>query len=207
MAVGLVVVPAVNPVPTLTQIAPSSGAQGDGDTVVALTGTGFVPTSEVEWDGTAIATTFTSATSLAATLPAADLLVSGTHEVTVYNPSPGGGTSAQVPFAVSVATLNPVPTIASVTPPSLSTTTIDTQITLAGASFIASSSATLDGVTLATSFSSSTELLAIVPAAYLSSPETLAIGVTNPAPGGGPSPTTVSVQVGVANPVPVVSES
>jgi Tol biopolymer transport system component len=66
-----------------------------------VTGTGFVSTSEVHWNGTLRATTFVSATELEAQIEAADIANPGTAQVTVFNPAPGGGTSAAVAFPIS----------------------------------------------------------------------------------------------------------
>ena len=79
-----------NPVPTLTNISPSSATAGSGDTMITLTGTNFVSTSTADFNGVAIATTFVNAMQLTAIIPAADF---GTEPVTVVNPTPGGGTS------------------------------------------------------------------------------------------------------------------
>jgi hypothetical protein len=205
MAVSLTVVPPDNPVPSLAQVVASSVPQGSGDTVIDLTGTGFVPTAEALWDGTPLATTFLGSTELAATIPAADLVNAGTHAIAIANPPPGGGTSASVTFTVTPATVNPVPTIASVSPATLPVSSVDVQVSVSGTNFIAASSAVIGSQGIATSYVSSTQILAAVPAAYLSSAGTLPLGVFNPAPGGGFSPTTVSLAVGSLNPVPVLA--
>ncbi len=55
-----------NPAPTLMSISPSSATLGSPDTVVTLTGTGFVNGSTADFNGAPIATTFVSPTQLTA---------------------------------------------------------------------------------------------------------------------------------------------
>jgi hypothetical protein len=67
-----------------------------------VTGTNFVLSSVVRWNGADRATTFVSPTQLRAVIPATDLLMAGTARVTVFNPPPGGGTSNSVNLVVGV---------------------------------------------------------------------------------------------------------
>lgn len=201
LAVALVVTPSTNPVPTLTQVAPSSVAQGSADTVVVLTGTGFVPLSKAAWDGVAIATTFLGATQLAAEIPAADLATGGSHAITVVNPAPGGGTSGPVTFTATPATLDPVPSLASVAPSQVAVSAVNVQVTLTGASFVTATTAVIGTTPIATTYVSATQLVADLPAAYLSAPSVVAVGAFTPPPGGGYAATPVNVVVGTVNPV------
>jgi 6-phosphogluconolactonase (cycloisomerase 2 family) len=77
-------------------------------------GTGFTSGSVVQWNGTDLPTTTAAAVEgdlldLLAPVPAADIAMSGTAEVTVFNPSPGGGTSIPVPFNIAAGGFNPGP--------------------------------------------------------------------------------------------------
>lgn len=83
-----------NPAPVITTLAPSSLVMGSPDTVLTLTGTGFVSTSLVQINAVNFPTTFVSATQLKATIPAAQIASPGTLNITVLTPAPGGGTSA-----------------------------------------------------------------------------------------------------------------
>jgi hypothetical protein len=203
-AFSLTVLPALNPVPTLASISPTSAEQGTTATVT-LTGTGFVPSSEARWDGTPIPTTFQSQTTLSASVSASLLAASGVHQLSVFSPVPGGGTSTNVSFTVSEVPQNPVPTIASITPTQLPTSGTDTQIAIVGTNFNAVTSAAIGVSGITTSYVSPTSLNATIPASYLASAGTLQIGVYNPPPGGGFSTSTVSVTVGTLNPVPTLS--
>jgi endonuclease G len=52
----------------------------------------------VKWNGTSLITTFVSASQLDATVPAANIATTGTATVTVFTPTPGGGTSSGLTF-------------------------------------------------------------------------------------------------------------
>lgn len=95
---------ASNPLPVLTSISPNSAVAGSDPVTLALTGSGFVAASEVRWNGVPLASvTFNSSTSLTAVIPAANLAAPGTASVTVFNPAPGGGTSAPQTFTITAA--------------------------------------------------------------------------------------------------------
>lgn len=101
--------------PTLTLINPANTpVQPPAPTAtvpITLTGTGFTPTSKVQWNGATNGITVSAPTGpcplptcLAATLPAALLGPFGsTNDITVLNPPPGGGTSAAQLFKVVAA--------------------------------------------------------------------------------------------------------
>jgi hypothetical protein len=201
----LTALPPTNPIPVLTAIDPTSAQQGSPTTTVTLTGSGFVPTSQANFDGAPLPTTFVNGTGLSAAIPAASLAVPGTHQISVSSPAPGGGVSANVAFVVTAVVQNPVPIIASVSPTSIPVSAVDTNIAILGTNFIPSTSAAIGMQGISTSYVSTTELAATIPASYLATPATLQIGVYNPAPGGGFSVSTVPVTVGSTNPLPTLS--
>ncbi len=105
--------------------------------------------------------------------------------ITVVNPGPGGGASCPQPLpspqATSAATLTSIsPTSATVGDPA-------TTITLIGTGFLSNATADFNGVALATTFVSATQLTAVIPASDLTAAGTDSITVVNPGPGGGPS--------------------
>src|SRR5436190_682642 len=102
----------VNPMPSLAAISPASVNAGSAGFTLNLTGSNFVPGSSVQVNGTSRSTTFISATQLGAAIPASDLTVGTYFSVTVFNPAPGGGTSAALTLTVN----NPAPSISSVSP-------------------------------------------------------------------------------------------
>ena len=84
--------------PTITMSSPANANVNAASAMLTVTGTGFSSSSVVLLDpdvgGTAIPTTFVSATQLTATVPATFLANFGsTNSVGVQNPPPGGGTT------------------------------------------------------------------------------------------------------------------
>jgi hypothetical protein len=90
-----------NPVPTITSLSPSSTTAGGGDFTLTVNGMNFVSDSVVRWNGSDRETTFVSSTQLRAEITAADIATAGSATVTVFNPTPGGGTSNAKTFTIS----------------------------------------------------------------------------------------------------------
>lgn len=91
-----------NPVPFLTQpLVPSSIAPGGAAFRLTVNGTGFLSTSTVDFDGTALPTTFVNQGQLQAAVLAASIASSATHSITVVSPAPGGGSSNVIYFPVA----------------------------------------------------------------------------------------------------------
>ena len=171
------------PVPILTSLSPAIAAIGSGAFTLAVTGTNFVVGSVVNWNGSARPTTFVSPTQLTAAIPASDVATAGTAQVTIFNPTPGGGTSVQL--AVSVT--NPVPTVAFMLPATAIAGEPALTITLNGSSFVAGSQVRWNGVARTTTFVSATQLTATVTAADLAATTTAPVTVFTAGPGGGTS--------------------
>ena len=82
---------------------------------------------------------------------------------------------------------DPAPTLASIGPASATVGDPNVTITLTGTGFVASSTADFNGMPLATTFVSATQLTAVVPAADLIAANTDPITVVTAGPGGGAS--------------------
>jgi hypothetical protein len=99
-----------NPIPNLTSIAPASAPAGSRPLTITLTGSSFISSSVVRWNGSSRTTTYGSKTQLTATITAADLATAGSASVTVLNPTPGGGTSSSTAFTVVSVSPLTIPT-------------------------------------------------------------------------------------------------
>ncbi len=86
--------PVPYPAPALSSVSPAAVIAGDPGFTLQVNGSGFVYPSIVRWNGADRPTTFVSANQLQAQIPASDILSAGTAQVTVFTPTPGGGTSA-----------------------------------------------------------------------------------------------------------------
>ena len=91
---------ATNPVPLLISMAPSSAASEDPAFTLTVTGSGFIATSVVRWNGSDRTTTFGSDTQLTADIPSADLDIPEPGVVTVFNDAPEGGESNSLNFSI-----------------------------------------------------------------------------------------------------------
>jgi hypothetical protein len=87
-----------NPAPTVTALSPASVTAASAAFTLTVSGTGFVSTAGVRWNGSDRATRFVSSKELQASIPSADIATAGTAQITVINPAPGGGTSNGVQF-------------------------------------------------------------------------------------------------------------
>lgn len=170
-----------NPAPTITSVTPSVEVIAAASPVVTVTGTGFVPSTSIQVNGSARATTFVSSTQVTATLTAADVAAAGTLSLTAVSPTPGGGTSTAV--IVTVSASNPIPVISSVTPRTVMTGSTATTVAVNGANFVPGAAVLLNGSAVPTIFVSSTQLtISIAPQ---TTPQIENLSVSNPAPGGG----------------------
>jgi len=189
-----------NPVPVLDSISPTHTSVGGSALTLTLNGYYFESSSTVMWKGVALTTSYKSATTLTAQVPASDLASAGTAMVTVVNPAPAGGTSSGSAFTIE-APSNPAPTLTSISPNSAAPGSSATTLTATGSNFIASSTVMWNGSALATSYKNSTTLTALVPATDLASAGKATVTVASPAPGGGTS-SGVTFTIATPNPVP-----
>src|SRR5439155_20337915 len=130
------------PVPGLTPLTPSSATAGGADFTLTVTGTNFVVASQVQWNGVARTTTFVSGTQLTAAIPAADLATPGTASVTVFTPTPGGGTSSAQTFTIAA---NPVPVVSGLAPASATAGGAAFTLPVTGSSFVTGSEVRWNG--------------------------------------------------------------
>jgi subtilisin family serine protease len=92
--------PVENPEPVVTAMSPTKGRSGMGALTLTLTGSGFDGFSVVRWNGGDRPTTVVNTGTIRAAISDADLAAVGTAQVTVFTPSPGGGTSAPQTFTI-----------------------------------------------------------------------------------------------------------
>jgi hypothetical protein len=90
-----------NPTPTLTDISPNSATHGEASFTLTATGTNFVSTSRIQWNGVNLATKFVISTTLTAEILKTDIADAGTANVTVETPAPGGGITAPQTFIIN----------------------------------------------------------------------------------------------------------
>src|SRR5277367_3811726 len=76
-----------SPIPLVNQpLVPDAVAPGGASFTLTVNGTGFVSSSTVNWNGSALATNFVSSSQLTATVPAANIATARTASVSVATP-------------------------------------------------------------------------------------------------------------------------
>ena len=98
--------PAQNPAPVLTSISPITASMGSAGITLTATGTSFMQSSQIAWNGAPLTTTFISSTELQAQIPASSLASAASISVNVITPPPGGGSSKALSFTILVITTN-----------------------------------------------------------------------------------------------------
>jgi hypothetical protein len=90
-----------DPKPSLASLSPNHATHGGAAFTLTVTGSNFINGSVVQWNGSARATTFVSATKVTAKILASDIATAGTASVTVSNAPPGGGVSNPLTFTIN----------------------------------------------------------------------------------------------------------
>jgi phage tail sheath protein FI len=155
-------VSAANPIPTLSGLAPASITAGAGGFTLTVNGQDFLPTATVNWNGTALTTTFVTASQLTAVVPASNIAAAIPIVITVANPSPGG-TSGGVNFTINGSNL--VPQISTLQPASAPAGGAAFVLTVSGSNFVPTSVVMWNGAALPTTYVSDSQLTANVPVA------------------------------------------
>ncbi len=172
-----------NPTPTLTALNPSSAFAGDVSFTLGVIGTNFVNGSIVRWGSTNLVTTFQSATLLTAAVPASLIATAGTASITVFNPTPGGGSSNALIFSIN----NPVPSLTGLGFSTIAAGSPAGSLTVTGNGFVPGSVVFWNGRPCPTRFISRTQLIADYAAADIACAGLIRVTVVSPAPGGGTS--------------------
>jgi hypothetical protein len=184
--------------PQVTGLNPVSAIAGGAAFTLTVNGSGFVNGATVQWNGSNRTTTFVSASQVTAAITAADVAAAGNAQVTVANPSPGGGPSAATSFSIT----NPVPAISGLAPNAAVLSGAAFTLTVNGSGFVNGATVQWNASNRPTTFVSASQVTAAIPAADIAAAGVMQVTVVNPAPGGGTSP---SAAFSVTNPVPVIS--
>ncbi|HEY7312352.1 MAG TPA: Ig-like domain repeat protein, partial [Gemmataceae bacterium] len=93
-----------NAAPSITSLSPNSAVEGSGAFTLTVNGSGFNQNSTVQWNNSALATSYDSSTGqLNASVPASDVAEEGTVSVNVVNGGDGSSTSNTVTFTITDA--------------------------------------------------------------------------------------------------------
>src|SRR5207247_1139623 len=130
-------------------------------------------------------------------IDAADIATGGTAQVSVLTPAPGGGASGNLTFTIA----NPVPSVVSVSPSSVTAGALAFTVTVTGNGFANASVVRWNGATRPTRSVSARRWEASIAAADVATAGTAQVSVVTPSPGGG---TSGDLTFTIANPVPGV---
>ena len=162
--------PLTPPPPVITSLSPKSTIATGAAFTLTLNGTGFTQDSTTEWNGTALPTTFVSATQLTSYVAANLIVTAGTASITV---SSGGTTSAAVTFTITAA-----PAITTLSPAAVVAGAAAFTLTVNGTGFVSGAQVQWNGANLPTTFVSATQLTAAVPSNLVASTSSVTVAVS-----------------------------
>ena len=161
--------------PIISSLLPPSVVFGGPDFTLQVNGANFESGAVVNWNGTALSTSFGGAGLLTATVPAALTAAVGTASITVTNPD----NQTSPPFAFNI-TGPPAPSITSTSPNAVPSYTPDFLLTVNGANFTAGSIIRWNNNGIPTNFASASQLTATIPAVLVTCPGNASVTVINP---------------------------
>jgi len=208
--------PAPNPTPAIGELFPADITAGSALFTLDISGSGFLQSgTQAFWNGSQRPATLNTGTGqLEVSILASDVAVSGSSQVLVVNPPPGGGPAFSAATFVINPTQNGAPVITGFTPVDTPTNTkLPFTLTVNGANFVATvgpilgSAIEWNGTFRNTTFVNSTTLTTNdFSSADFGTCGSASITVVNPGPNGGVV-NSVSVDfniTGKCNPVPAI---
>ncbi len=175
-----------NPTPRIALLTPASLPLSAVPGTIILQGSGFLPSTTIEVNGSARSSGFLGSTQISLMLNASDTAIGGTLSLTATNPSPAGGQSGPITLAVD----NPAPGPLTLSPSSvLAYSHVQTPILISGTNFLPDSIVLVNGVPRETQYRSATQVEFELTVADQAATGALPIAVLNRSPGGGNSAT------------------
>lgn len=183
--------------PSIATLSPSSATAGGEAFALTVSGSNFTSDATVDWGSTALTTTYVSATELTAAVPASLIASAGTVTITVTN---SAGASSGSTFTINASSSSPSgsgsATITSLSPSSATVGGPAFTLTVNGANFISGALVLWGNTSLDTTFVSTSQLTAVVPANLIASAGTVAITVSLPDSTTVSAPATFTVSAG-----------
>jgi photosystem II stability/assembly factor-like uncharacterized protein len=184
------------PVPLLGVLNPTTDIAGSVPFILTVSCLNCATNSVLKFNGVPEATVVSNSfnpsfpQNVTATISTAEISTPGVAQVTVTNPTPGGGPSAPLPFAITQPTV--VPTISSVSPASFPAST-PTTITITGTGFLPGVSLFISNFGYIYPGQSSTSTQFSISNLSLGGPGVYSIYVVDPAPAGTSAPFNLTV--------------
>ncbi|GBC94004.1 hypothetical protein HRbin15_02509 [bacterium HR15] len=166
----------LNPVAFVERCEPNVVNRGDAPpSFVEVRGFGFLPSSQVLFNGVAVSTTYISNTRLRFTLPAGTMNTGRVNSVKVRNPQTDGIDSNEEWFTVR----NPAPTLTALNPNMADIFAANATVDIFGSGFESTARAYFAGVPLTTAFINATQVRATIPGILLRNTGVYPITVRN----------------------------
>ncbi len=185
--------------PLLSTVAPAVIIAGGPDFDLTVNGSGFTTGSRIRWNGVERATSFVSATQLRARILGADITAAGATQVQAVNTGDGSASN------VLTLTVEPCtrgctagPTISALSPSAAGMNGPAFTLTVTGTGFQSGAGVHWNGAPRTTTFVSSTQVTAAIPAGDLLSAGAVSVTVVNP---GGPASPAASFTITAPAPV------
>jgi hypothetical protein len=157
----------------ISGLVPSAVTAGGSAFTLTVNGSGFVNGSTVQWNGSAVSTSFVSAGQLTASISAGLIASAGTPSVTV---SVNGVTSSPVTFTINAA--NATAVISGLVPSAATAGGAAFTLTVNGSGFVNGSTVQWNGSAVSTSFVSAGQLTASISAGLIASAGTPSVTVS-----------------------------
>jgi uncharacterized protein (TIGR03437 family) len=162
------------PRPVILSLNPVSAAAGSPAVTIVITGSNFASNCVVRWNGNAVETAFNDSGRIIASVPGSLLVNAGVVPITVTNPS--GLMASPLTFTVTPST----PVASLVSPSSVTEGAAGFTLTVQGAYFTPTSIVLWNSSALATTFASTAQVTAAVPANLVAAAGNVSITVSNP---------------------------
>jgi hypothetical protein len=188
-AATFTIVPAQANGRVITSLSPASVAAKATPPLITITGSNFLAGDVVTWNGQSrqADSVFLDQNDMTVQPTANDLATAGTASISVSDPGLVLA-SPSVNFAITGPSA-PMPSVTSLSPSSAAAGSPDLQVLVKGSGFAFNSTVLWNSVPVATAYLSSSQVMALIPAADLATQGSADISVMTPAPGGGTSGT------------------
>ncbi|MFZ0743897.1 MAG: hypothetical protein WAM85_05805, partial [Terracidiphilus sp.] len=160
--------------PTLSSISPASIAAGSAGFTLTATGTNFIPGTQILWDGVAQSTKVVSDSQLTTVISAAQVAVAGAVSIRVMKPDTT--TSGAMQLTITDGGSQSF-SLTSITPSTVAAGSAAFTLTATGVGFAMGDVITLNNTLVTTSFDSTTQLHATVPATSIAAAGVISVGV------------------------------
>lgn len=155
--------PDPNPLPQLTALYPQTAFAGGSAFTLRVSGDDFQENSAIRWDGINLTGAYEGESELIGIVPADHIIDPGEHEITVFTPEPGGGSSNPLTFTIQAAVATGTHTITAIDPISVLVDSGPMLITVYGEGFNGNCVIRIGSTVLETTYVNDTKLTGLVP--------------------------------------------